>query len=119
MRDQNHEGHKGSADPEGHLPRYSEREPAAQQIAGKCSTQKTPHSGGCTGHPGEGTDCFDIKAASIVEILWKPEQVEKPSRIAQKLGNNQSPPFPHAKQLDQSQLGLKASCAIGRRLGKL
>src|SRR5580704_11546455 len=108
MRDQNHEGHKSGADPESHLPCHPEREPAAQKIAGKSSTQKTPHTGGRAGHPCKGADCFDIKTASVVEIFWKPEQVEKPSRIAQKLGNDQSPRFADAKQLNPRQLGRTA-----------
>src|ERR1700728_5342058 len=118
MRDQNHERHKGGADPKSHLPCHPEREPAAQQVAGKSSTQKTPHASGCTGHPCEGADCFDIKAASVVEIFWQPEQVEKPSRVAQKLGRHQSPRFADAKQLNPRRRGRRAWCRKGRRVAQ-
>ena len=88
MRNQNDKRHKCSAESERHLPRHAERELAAYQVTGKSSAEQTPHSSGSARHPGKCADRFDIKAASIVEIFWKPEQVEKPSRIAQEFGGH-------------------------------
>jgi hypothetical protein len=48
-------------------------------------------------HPPESADRFDIKSANIIEILWQSEEIEKPGRIAEKLGGDKSPGFKHAE----------------------
>src|SRR6202021_2346540 len=110
MRHQNDKRHHGSAESERELPRHTERELAAHQVAGKSAAQKTPHTSRRAGHPGESSYGFDIKAASIVEILWEPEQVEKPRRVAQKFSNYQPPGFADAKQADPGQRRRRSWC---------
>src|SRR5579863_4213118 len=103
MGDQHDKRHNGSAESKRQFPRYAERELAAHQITGKSAAQQTPYASRRAGHPGESSHGFNIKAASVVEIFWEPEEVEEPGCIAQKLGGHKPPGLAHAKQLDPRQ----------------
>ena len=117
MGHQNDKWHDGGAQTERQLPRHAERELAAYQVAGESAAQQASHTSGRAGHPGESPDCFDVKAASVVEILWEPEQVEKPCCVAQKFRGHQPPGLTDAKQADPRQTGRRARSATLNRAG--
>src|SRR5579863_5122904 len=103
MRDQDDKRHDCSAESECQFPRYAEREPAANQVAGESAAQQTSHARGRARHPGERSYRLNIEATRIVKIFWEPEEIKKPGCIAQELGDHKSPGFPDAKKVGPGQ----------------
>src|SRR6202012_5209679 len=91
MRNQNGQWHHHGAGAEREFARDAERELAADQVTGKRAANQTAHARSGARHPGEHANGSNIETARVVKIFWKPEEIEKPCRIAEKFGSHKSP----------------------------
>ena len=96
------------------LSRHAQREFAPHQVTRKPSAEKTTHPGGGVRNPGKSAHCLHIESARIVKIFRKPEKIEVPGCVAEKLGAYQSPGLANSQQVDPAQVGWNPRKQIAR-----
>src|SRR6266576_4822092 len=104
MGNENDKGQKCRAHAERQFARYPEGEVTTYQITGKRAPKQATYPGRCAGYPCECAHRLDVKASSVVEIFWEPEQVEKPRCVTQELGCHQSPGFAETKKVSPGEV---------------